>query len=284
MLPININIFSHSITNYEGVYFFIAIVLGIVYFTYLCKLDNIDIEVMYEAIAICLIVALISGRLFSFLLWNPKAFFSDPSIFFKPWHGGITVAGAVFGGLLAGFIYAKVKKLSFFYHMRFFIPAILVGQIVGRFGCFLNGDASGKATTSIFGVVFNPESIAYSNAATSFTSKLSLPGTLLHPTQLYDIFGNLIIFIFLLLAWNNEWIKRRMICWYAMGTSLTRFVVEFFRNDTERWFSIFTTGQQICVAGFLVGLTILIYSFFNEDAFETKEINIARVKLKSAKK
>jgi phosphatidylglycerol:prolipoprotein diacylglycerol transferase len=279
LLPINLKIFSNSIENYEGIYFFIAIVLGIVYFSYLCKLEKINLEVMYEAIAIGLITALVTGRLLSFLLWNPKTLISDPFVFFKPWQGGITVAGGVFGGLIAGAIYAKVRRLSFFYHMRFFLPSILIGQIVGRFGCFLNGDAVGKPTSSIFGMVFHPDSIAYSNAATHFSSKLAVPGTHLHPAQLYDIFGNLIVFIFILITWNNDWIKKRMICWYAMGTCATRFIVEFFRNDTEKWFSIFTTGQQICVVGFLIGLVILIYSFFNKEAFDTKEENIARIKV-----
>jgi len=280
LLPINLKIFSKAIENYEGMYFFIAIVFGIVYFSYLCKLDRINLEVMFEAIAIGLITALITGRLFSFLLWNPKALINNPLIFFQPWHGGITVAGGVLGGLIAGAIYAKVKKLSFFYHMRFFIPSILIGQIVGRFGCFLNGDAAGKPTSSIFGLVFDPNSIAYSNASTYFSLKLAPPGTHLHPTQLYDIFGNLIVFLFILITWNNDWIKKRIICWYAMGTSLTRFIVEFFRNDTEKWFSIFTTGQQICAVGFFVGLAILIYSFFYEEVFNTKEENIARIKNK----
>ena len=278
MLPINLKIFSFAVKDYEGAYFFIAIVFGIVYFNYLCKLDKINLEIMYEAIAIGLMTALITGRLFSFLLWNPKALINNPIIFFKPWYGGITVAGGVFGGLIAGAIYAKVRKLSFFYHMRFFVPSILIGQIVGRFGCFLNGDAAGRPTSSILGLIFNPNSIAYRNAATHFSSRLSEPGTPLHPTQLYDIFGNLIVFLFILLNWKNEWIKKRMICWYAMGTSFTRFIVEFFRNDTEKWFSIFTTGQQICVVGFFIGLAILIYSFFNKEAFDTKETNIARVK------
>ena len=136
MLPINFEFLFIKLHNYEGIYFFIAILSAIIFFTYLCKKANVNLDLMYEAIFICLLVALVTGRLFSFLLWSPNEFFKNPLIFFQPWYGGITVAGGVLGGIVAGALFAKVKKLNFFYYIGFFIPMILVGQIVGRFGCF----------------------------------------------------------------------------------------------------------------------------------------------------
>ena len=104
---------------------------------------------------------------------------------------GISVTGGVLGGLLAGFIYLKVKKLSFFYHMRLYALAIPVGHIVGRFGCFLNGDAGGRITTMPWGVKFAVNSVAYS----PYTS---IPtGSIVHPTQIYEIIGNLVLILFM---------------------------------------------------------------------------------------
>lgn len=265
MLPINVEFLFLKLHNYEGIYFFIAILSAIVFFTYLCKQSKVNLDLMYEAIFVCLLVALVTGRLFSFLMWNPKELFSNPLIFFQPWYGGITVAGAVLGGLVAGGVFAKVKKLNFFYYIRFFIPAIILGQIIGRFGCFLNGDASGKPTTMPWGLVFDANSVAYSNATTYFDPSLPLPGTLLHPTQLYEIFANIIFLIFILSTGKNEWITKRRVIWYAFGYSIIRFITEFFRNDSVIWFSVFTTGQQICVIGFVIAAILLIWSFFNDD-------------------
>ena len=108
MFPIHIDIGFLHLHDYEGIYFFIAILSALIYLTFLAKQEKIDVETMYEAIFISLIVALITGRLFSFLFWGPKEFFKNPLIFFQIWKGGITVTGGVLGGLIAGFIYAIV--------------------------------------------------------------------------------------------------------------------------------------------------------------------------------
>ncbi|HOV13001.1 MAG TPA: prolipoprotein diacylglyceryl transferase [Spirochaetota bacterium] len=264
MLPINFEFLFIKLHNYEGIYFFIAILSAIFFFTYLCKQNNVNLDLMYEAIFICLLVALITGRLFSFLLWNPIELLKNPIIFFQPWNGGITVAGGVLGGLIAGAVFAKVKKLNFFYYIRFFIPPILIGQIIGRFGCFLNGDAAGKPTDLPWGVIFARNSAAY----------YSVPhGTPLHPTQLYEIFANLLLLFFILITGKNEWITKRRVIWYAFGYSIIRFIIEFFRNDSEKWFGIFTTGQQICLIGFGIALILLIWSLFNDQKMNKEEIN-----------
>lgn len=274
MLPILVKIGSIELYHYEGIYFFIAILCAIIYFSFLAKQENIDLETMYEAIFISLIVALITGRLFSFIFWAPGYFFKNPLIFFQIWKGGITVTGGVLGGLLTGFIYAIVKKLHFFYHIKIYIPAILIGHIVGRTGCFLNGDAGGVATKMPWGIVFDPLCLAYG----SFTGIAQ--GTAIHPTQLYEIFGNILLLFFILLTGNNKWITNRRIIWYAFGYGTIRFVVEFLRNDTEKfsWLPFFTTGQIISIMFWIVGAVVLVWSLFNEDKMEAKEENIARPK------
>lgn len=275
MFPISLKfkfdfLFIHinNIENYEGIFFFIAIVAAIFYFTYLCRQNNLNIDTMYEGIFYGIITALLIGRLTSLMLWSPKTFFANPLIFFMPWNGGITVAGGVLGGLIAGYIYAKVKKLHFFYHIQFFVPPILIGHIVGRFGCFLNGDASGSPTNLPWGLVYNPHSLAYIITGIP-------PGTHLHPTQLYEIFLNLILLIILILTENNQWITKRRIIWYAFGYSIIRFIIEFFRTDTELWFGIFTAGQQICVVGFILAIGMLIWSLVNPKKLDPLTENIA---------
>lgn len=271
MLPIQIK--NTFLMNYEGMYFFSAILVGIIFLTYLAKKENIDVEKMYEALFISLITALITGRLFSFIFWAPKEFFSNPLIFFNFFSGGITVTGGVLGGLIAGSIYAIVKKLNFFYHIKIFVPSILIGQTIGRFGCFLNGDASGKATgLAHYGLLYHPNSVAYANQFTN--NSYPLVGSLLHPTQLYEIFGNIILLVFILATRNNDWITKRRIVWYAMGYSAIRFIVEFFRTDSNRfkWFPVLTTGQIITIGGFLIGILILIYTLIFPNNLDQKPL------------
>ena len=270
MLPINIHIGFLNLPNYEGLYFLIAFLSGIIYFSILCKDNNLDLEIMYEAAFISIIIGVVCGRLFSLIFWDTKAFFSNPLTFFKIWQGGISVTGVI-GGLIAALIYFKIKKLNFFYHIQFVVPSIILAQIIGRVGCFLNGDASGVPTKMPWGIVFNVKSVAYINYA---------PGTPLHPTQLYEIFCNILLFLFIILTGNNEWIKKRRIAWYAIGYGLIRFIIEYFRNDTGRWdwIPIFTTAQLIALAGVITGIAIIIWSLIYPDKLEVTEENIARLK------
>ena len=274
MLPIHIDIGFLHLHYYEGVYFFIAILSAVVYFTYLAKRENIDLEVMYEASFISILSAIIMARLFSLVFWSPQLFLKNPLIFFKVWAGGVSVTGGVLGGLTAGYVYARIKKLHFFYHIKVFIPPIILAQIIGRFGCFLNGDAAGIPTDAPWGMIFNADSQAYMNIT---------PGTVIHPTQLYEMFGNFILLFFIVFTGNIEWITKRRIVWYALGYSIVRFVVEFFRNDSNKWswFPILTTGQIICIGGFLLGLFILIWSIIYPEKLEAKEENIARPQSKA---
>ena len=90
MLPIYINKwFIHINYNYEGIYYLIAIISAIIYVTYLAKKENIDPEVMYEAGFICILTALITGRLFSFIFWEPMILIKEPLMFFQVWKGGL---------------------------------------------------------------------------------------------------------------------------------------------------------------------------------------------------
>ncbi len=270
MLPIHRFLFFTQ-NNYEGVYFFTAILASFIYFTILAKMENIDLDRMYEASFYGLLAALICGRLFSFVFWYPDTFFHNPLIFFNIKEGGTTITGAILGGLSAGFIYARIKKLSFLYHMRIFIPVIVLGHIIGRFGCFLNGDAGGIPTNLPWGVVFDPHSVAYIYTGIQ-------PGTHVHPTQLYEMAGNLILFVFMILTGNNEWITRRRFIWYVMGYTTVRFLVEFLRADVNRFsaFPALTSGQIICLACWILGLAVLIWSIYNDKMLDVDEKYIAR--------
>lgn len=274
MLPVNINLGFFSYPDYEGLYFLIAFLSAIIYFSILCKEQNLDLEILYEAAFISIITGLICGRLFSLIFWDPVSFFRNPLVFFRVWEGGISVTGVV-GGLTAALIYLKIKKLNFFYHMQFVIPGIVLAQIIGRIGCFLNGDAGGKITDLPWGVVFNPNSVAYRTTGIA-------PGTPLHPTQLYEVFGNIILFLFLILCGNNSWITKRRFIWYAIGYGVIRFVVESFRNDSNvfSWLPMLTTAQLIAIVGIITGLVLLIWSMIFPDQLEAYEENIARLKKK----
>ena len=102
-------------------------------------------------------------------------------------------------------------------------PALILGQAFGRFGNFMNGDAHGRPTDMPWGIVFPPESIA----GTEF------PSMALHPTMLYELAINLMIFVFLWFVLRRKEAKDGFsFAVYFALYSTGRLFVEYFRADS----------------------------------------------------
>jgi len=177
-----------------------------------------------------LISAIIGGRLFFFLFWSPESFLSDPLEFFRVWHGGMSITGCVIIGTLGAFICTRIKKWIFFDIANLAAAPLIFGMAIGRVGCFLNGDAYGIPTTLPWGVILHPQSIG-GFAAAQWAAVLGRP-VKLHPTQLYEVIGDLVI-LAVILARNkkSEFIRRNAFILAVGGYGIVRFLNEFLRGD-----------------------------------------------------
>jgi phosphatidylglycerol:prolipoprotein diacylglycerol transferase len=252
MIPIRVSIGIFQLSNYEGLYFSIAVLGAAIFLVHQAKNRDIPIIPLFETTLVSLISAWLSGRLLSLIFWSPGTFFSNPLIFFRFWEGGISVAGAAAGGIIAGALYLRWKRQPFFYYSTIFIPSLLTGQVIGRFGCLLNGDASGIPSTLPWSVRFPLYSMAYNNPDI-------MPGATLHPTQVYEMLANVTLLMLLLLTGNSKWITERRVAWYAIGYGTIRFFLEYLRNDTAPFqlLPVLTGGQVISLAGIAAGIILL---------------------------
>ena len=75
---------------------------------------------------------------------------ADPSLVIKNISDGFVVYGGIIAGILAGYIYCRVKKLEFWKYLDIVVPSIALAQGFGRIGCFLAGCCYGRETTSWF--------------------------------------------------------------------------------------------------------------------------------------
>ena len=158
------------------------------------------------------------------------------------WRGGLAIHGGVIGGTCAVFWFARRKQIPFLRLTDVLAPPLILGQALGRFGNFMNGDAHGVPTILPWGVVFAPQTPAGSQ----------FPNIPLHPTMLYEMVLNLAIFVFL---WSTRkrpakdgYTTMRYLLLYSLG----RFGVEFLRADSL-WFGPFRAAQ-------LVSLVLIAFS------------------------
>ena len=91
--------------------------------------------------------AIVGARLY-YVVFSWRAYVNDPVRALFIWEGGMAIYGGILGGVLAGFVYSRVKKLPFLRLADLAAPSIALGQAVGRWGNFVNQEAYGAAATA----------------------------------------------------------------------------------------------------------------------------------------
>lgn len=252
MLPFHLDLGFNTIYFYEGLYFLISIALGVFIAYKRVKKYGGKMELFDGLITWSIVGALIGARVSHFLFWNLDLFLSNPAILFSLSGAGNSITGGLVGGMVGGLLFVRRKRINYFEYFSLLSPGILVGQAVGRIGCFFNGDAHGVATDSMFGMQFprygtmipgfdkeygissSAWQWSYENGLVDQASDLSAA---LHPTQLYEMFGDFILLGIILWVFTKVWEsdKKSPLIFFIHtgGYALLRFALEFIRGDRE---------------------------------------------------
>ncbi|HBB28846.1 MAG TPA: prolipoprotein diacylglyceryl transferase [Clostridiales bacterium] len=151
-------------------------------------------------------------------------------------HGGLAIHGGLFGGIIAGLIFCKIRKINLVRIIDIIAPPVILAQAIGRWGNFVNQEAYGGPTNLPWGIMVN--------------------GVKVHPTFLYESLGNIIIFFFL--VWYRKHKRKNegeVFALYLMLYSVVRFFVEGLRTDSLMFLGL-RTAQIASIGMFLAGLTI----------------------------
>jgi len=154
------------------------------------------------------LVAAILGARGLYVLEHVTEFKREWGNAFALWQGGLTLYGGVVLGTMVGLASARRLGLPMWTVADTLTPAIALGTMFGRIGCFLNGCCYGRPTKVPWGVVFPPGSFA----ALEFGSEP------LHPSQLYFALAGLFLFA---LTWS---LRRRLA---VPGTLFWTFIILF---------------------------------------------------------
>jgi phosphatidylglycerol---prolipoprotein diacylglyceryl transferase len=169
------------------------------------------------------LASVIGARLFHVFFEEWPYYAANPGKIIAIWEGGYTLYGAMLSAILAMFLYVKIKKVDYLEYMDIAAPAAMLGLFFGRIGCFLAGCCWGRETDVPWAVTFtNPE---------AFTSARNIP---LHPSQLYESFAGLLIYLYLNWRFRNRRFEGQIFFHGLLLYSIARFVIEFFRGDDYR--------------------------------------------------
>jgi phosphatidylglycerol:prolipoprotein diacylglycerol transferase len=159
---------------------------------------------------------------------------------------GLAIYGAVLGAALGVWIYSRFRKISFGHLSDVLTPGIILAQAVGRVGCTLNGCCYGIETHV-------PWAITYTNPET-----LGPQGIFVHPTQVYEIIYNLIVFGVLLLLRKRFRPDGSLFMIYLTLYSIWRIGIDFIREGTPFLFGLHE-AQIISIVILIITITLLAW-------------------------
>lgn len=160
MYPLNFNFFGISIRGYEGHWAFGILIMGYIWQRRNCLKAGYSSDWFLNAFSTAILSGIIFSRLFHFLFWDTNNFLANPMIIFTS-SGGFAILGGTVGTAFGGYLYCKFTNESFLRWCDYLMVPLTFGLAISRFSCFLNGDAYGSPTDSIFGVVFSENSDAW---------------------------------------------------------------------------------------------------------------------------
>jgi phosphatidylglycerol:prolipoprotein diacylglycerol transferase len=214
-----------------------------------------------------LIVAMIGSRLLFIIVEWEDDYSRDPFKIFKIWEGGLVFYGGFIASVLFSLWYSRQHKRDFFLVSDTLIPSVALGHFFGRIGCFAAGCCWGDPVSADypFAVQFPPDSLAYNTMQKTGVIAYDAIATIhVHPTQLYESIGELMLFFFLLFVRTRKRFHGHVLLVYLFLYPLLRTSIEFVRGDKARgeynfFGSTISTAQIISALIAVIALVTLAY-------------------------
>ncbi len=191
--------------------------------------------VIYDVALWAVPFGLVGGRVYHvFTDWS--TYFGEGGAGFasalRIWEGGLGIWGAVALGGIGAWIACRRRGIPLPAFGDAIAPGIVLAQAIGRLGNYFNQELFGRPTTLPWGL----EIYERRNASGALDSLNGVStGELIevvHPTFMYELLWNLLIFVVLILIDRRFRIGHgRLFAMYVAGYCLGRFWIELMRSD-----------------------------------------------------
>ncbi|MDH3214898.1 MAG: prolipoprotein diacylglyceryl transferase [Candidatus Krumholzibacteria bacterium] len=238
-----------------GLMLAMSFLAGIYVSSYRAKRFGVNPQYILD-LSVYLILSGVIGSRLLYVVFHLEEYNSVLDIF-ALWQGGATLYGGFLLAIFVSYVFSKRKNIDFFLIADILAPALALGIMLTRVGCYLSGCCFGSETALPWGVVFPPESPAgtYQRGLSATAGGVAT----LHPAQLYASIYGLVIFLGLMLS-EKRLIKRgatfgALLVLYG----LFRFTLDFFRYYEQNMKILMgiTLNQIISVVLLGVGLYLL---------------------------
>lgn len=214
-----------------------------------CKKQGLKNEEFTDLLFNTVIFGIIGARIY-YVLFNFSYYWNNKIEILEIWHGGLAIHGGLLFGALYVLYFCKKHKLNKLKVIDMIVVGVIIGQAIGRWGNFFNGEAYGPVTTY---------ATLKQNLIPEFIIKgMKILGQYYEPTFYYESLWNINGFIILMLARSRKKIKIGQITgiyflWYSIG----RMYIESLRTDSLM-LKNFKVAQIVSGILIIVGLILII--------------------------
>lgn len=211
MNPVAFEIFGVKIYWY-GVIIATGVVIATMIAMKAAARKGIREEDILDLLLVGLPISLLGARAY-YVIFNWDYYRGD---FFKIINirgGGLAIHGGIIAAVITAVIFSKIRGINFWVLADVASPSLILGQAIGRWGNYANGEAHGGPTDLPWGIIVD--------------------GVKVHPTFLYESVWNFLVFIFL--VWysrNKAKFDGEIFLLYLILYSVARFFIEGMRTDS----------------------------------------------------
>ena len=222
---------------------------SVVYFE--SKRKKIDENFLLNLAFYTIIFGIIGARLY-YVLFNMKYYLNAPLQILAIWNGGLAIHGGIIAGALVVIYHCKKYKVNTLKMFDILVVGLIIGQAIGRWGNFFNGEAFGRITTLA--------ALKAQHIPMFIIKGMNIAGEYREPTFLYESIWCLIGFIILLIIRRNKKIKiGQLTGFYLVWYGLERLIVEGLRSDSLMLGPL-KIAQLISIVFIITGIVLFIYN------------------------
>ncbi|HLR21036.1 MAG TPA: prolipoprotein diacylglyceryl transferase [Tissierellaceae bacterium] len=235
MNPVAFKIFNVEVRWY-GILIAAGVMIGTLIAMKEARRKGVEEDTLLDLLLFAIPSALIGARIY-YVVFSWDMYRDNPIEALNFRGGGLAIHGAIIAAVLVAIIFCRIRKENFWKMADITAPSLILGQAIGRWGNYINGEAHGGPTNLPWGIMIN--------------------GTKVHPTFLYESIWNFLVFGFLLwYSRNRSKINGEIFLLYLILYSVARLAIEGLRTDSLMWGSI-RVAQLISLIGIVLPAIIL---------------------------
>jgi len=236
------SVFGKEIYWY-GIIIAVGFILAVVYAMRRAKLFGLNDDNILDMLFAAVPAAIICARLY-YCIFYWELYQDNPISVLYIWEGGLAIYGGVIGAVAAVIVFCKIKKMPIGPMLDIGGLGLLIGQMIGRWGNFINREAHGAVTDS-----FLKMGLAEASGEVIYY----------HPTFLYESAWNLAGFLVLHFYSRKRKFDGEVFALYVAWYGLGRAWIEGLRTDS---LYLFGTGirvsQLVAIVSFLAAIGFVV--------------------------